>query len=54
MLALFAHLDVIGLAVAHVPDDGLLPVHRLGGWRANVAYGERVEVRTAARHASTA
>jgi putative aminopeptidase FrvX len=47
LLALFAHLDVIGLAVAHVPDDGLLPVHRLGGWRANIAYGERVEVRTA-------
>jgi endoglucanase len=47
LLALFAHLDVIGLAVAHIPDDGLLPVHRLGGWRANVAYGERVEVRTA-------
>lgn len=47
LLALFAHLDVIGLAVAHIPDDGLLPVHRLGGWRANVAYGQRVEVRTA-------
>ena len=48
LLALFAHLDVIGLAVAHIPDDGLLPVHRLGGWRANVAYGQRVEVHTAA------
>ena len=47
LLALFAHLDVVGLAVAHIPDDGLLPVHRLGGWRANVAYGQRVEVRTA-------
>jgi endoglucanase len=46
-LALYAHLDVVGLAVAHVPDDGLLPVHRLGGWRANVAYGQRVEVRSA-------
>lgn len=46
LLALFAHLDVIGLAVAHIPDDGLLPVHRLGGWRASVAYGQRVEVRT--------
>jgi len=47
LLALFAHLDVVGLAVAHVPEDGLLPVHRLGGWRANVAYGQRVEIRTA-------
>jgi len=46
LLALFAHLDVIGLAVAHIPDDALIPVHRLGGWRANVAYGQRVEIRT--------
>ena len=38
---------MIGLAVAHIQDDGLLPVHRLGGWRASVAYGQRVEVRTA-------
>lgn len=46
LLALFAHLDVIGLAVAHVPDDRLIAVHRLGGWRANIAYGQRVEIRT--------
>ena len=46
LLALFAHLDVIGLAVAHIPEDALIPVHRLGSWRANVAYGQRVEVRT--------
>jgi len=45
LLALFAHLDVIGLAVAHIPDDALIPVHRLGGSRANVAYGQRVEIR---------
>jgi endoglucanase len=46
LLALFAHLDVIGLAVAHVPDDTLIPVHLLGGWRASVAYAQRVEIRT--------
>ena len=46
LLALFAHLDVIGLAVAHVPDDALIPVHLLGTWRASVAYGQRVEIRT--------
>lgn len=46
LLALFAHLDVIGLAVAHIPDDALLPVHLLGGWRASVAYGQRVEIQT--------
>jgi endoglucanase len=47
LLALFAHLDVIGAAVAHVPDDALVSVHQLGSWRANVAYGQRVEIRTA-------
>ena len=46
LLALFAHLDVIGAAVAHVADDGLVAVHQLGSWRANVAYGQRVEIRT--------
>jgi endoglucanase len=29
---------VIGLAVAHVADDALIAAHRLGSWRANVAY----------------
>jgi putative aminopeptidase FrvX len=48
LLALFAHLDVIGLAVAHVPDDALIPVHQLGGIRASLAYGQRVEIRTRA------
>lgn len=46
LLALFAHLDVIGLAVAHITDEALIPVHLLGGWRASVAYGQRVEIRT--------
>lgn len=46
LVALFAHLDVIGAAVAHVADDALIAVHQLGSWRANVAYGQRVEIRT--------
>ena len=46
LLALFAHLDVIGAAVAHIAEDGLIAVHQLGHWRANVAYGQRVEIRT--------
>jgi endoglucanase len=46
LIAFVAHLDVIGLAVAHLPDDGLVSAHRLGQWRANVAYGQRVEIRT--------
>src|ERR671911_1217321 len=47
LLALVAHLDVIGGAVAHIADDALIAVHQLGSWRANVAYGQRVEIRTA-------
>ncbi len=46
-LALFAHLDVVGLAVSHIGDDGLLSVHALAPWRAAVGYGQRVEIRTA-------
>jgi len=46
-LAIYAHLDVIGLAVAHIGEDGLLAVHTLGSWRANVGYGQRVEIATA-------
>ena len=46
LIALIAHLDVIGAAVAHIGDDGLIAVHQLGRWRANVAYGQRVEIRT--------
>ncbi len=46
-LALFAHLDVIGLAVSHVGDDGLLAVHTLAPWRPALAYGQHVVIRTA-------
>jgi putative aminopeptidase FrvX len=44
LLGLYAHLDVIGLAVAHVRDDGLLAVHTLGSWRAAIGYGQRVAI----------
>ena len=37
---------MIGAAVAHIADDALVAVHQLGSWRANVAYGQRVEIRT--------
>ena len=47
-LALFAHLDVVGLAVSHIADDGLLSVHTLVPAPAAVAYGQRVEILTAA------
>ena len=39
LLALIAHLDVIGLAVAHIPDDALIAVHKLGGSRATSRTG---------------
>jgi putative aminopeptidase FrvX len=45
-LALFAHLDVIGLAVSHVAEDGLLSVHTLAPWRAALAWGQQVEIRS--------
>jgi putative aminopeptidase FrvX len=44
-LALFAHLDVVGLAVSHISDDGLLSLHTLVPAPAAVAYGQRVEIR---------
>lgn len=43
-LALFAHLDVVGLAVSHIAEDGLLSVHTLAPWRPAIAYGQRVEI----------
>lgn len=43
-LALYAHVDQIGMAVTHVGDDGMLSVHRLGVWRARAALGQRVTV----------
>lgn len=47
VLGIFAHLDVIGIAVAHIQDDGLLAVHKLAPWPPAVAWGQRVEIRTA-------
>ena len=43
---MIAHLDVIGLAVSDIPEDALIAVHKLGGHRASVVYGQRVEIRT--------
>ena len=49
LLALFAHLDVIGLAAAHVDDDGLIAVahaRRLAGRRSRTGSGSRSARRT--------
>lgn len=45
-LALFAHVDEVGLAVAHIRDDGLLSVHRLAASKPAAFVGQRVEVLT--------
>ncbi len=44
LLALVAHVDQVGMAVARVRPDGLLPVHRLGAWEPAAAAGQRVVV----------
>jgi endoglucanase len=44
LLAVFTHVDEIGLAVSHVEDDGQLAVLRLASWRAERAVGQRIEI----------
>lgn len=47
-LALFAHVDQVGLSVTHVDDRGLLRVSPLGTWPARAADGQRVSILTRA------
>lgn len=44
LLALFAHVDQIGVGVTHVTDDGLLRVRPLASWSAEDAVGQRFNV----------
>lgn len=44
LLALFAHVDAIGVAVSHVEPDGHLAVLRLASWSAAAAVGQRMEI----------
>lgn len=46
-LALFAHIDIVGLSVMHVADDGLVLVNRLVPHNPAIAHGQRVEIHTA-------
>ena len=46
VLALFGHVDEIGLTVTHADERGNLAVRGLGGWNAPVLLGQRVEVLT--------
>ncbi len=45
-VAVYGHLDEIGLIVTHIDDDGLLWAAGLGGWDPIVLVGQRVEVVT--------
>ena len=45
-LALLGHIDEIGLAVTHVDDQGFLSFLTVGGQRAEVLRGQRVELLT--------
>jgi endoglucanase len=46
LLALLGHIDEIGLAVTHVDEDGFLAFLTIGGQRAEVLRGQRVELLT--------
>jgi endoglucanase len=45
-LALFGHVDEIGLTVTHADERGNLAVRGLGGWNPQVLLGQRVEILT--------
>src|SRR5437763_11192790 len=45
-LAVLGHIDEIGLMVTHVDESGFLSFLTVGGWRAEVLLGQRVELLT--------
>src|SRR6266513_2180570 len=45
-LAVLGHIDEIGLMVTHADDHGFLSFLTVGGWRAEVLLGQRVELLT--------
>ena len=46
LLAVFGHIDEIGLVITHVDEKGFLYFGPIGGWDAQILVGQRVEVRT--------
>lgn len=46
LLAVFGHIDEIGLIVTHVDDDGFLYFRGVGGWSADVLRAQRIELLT--------
>ncbi len=45
-LALFGHIDEIGLMVSHIDDDGFLWFVSVGGWDPMILVGQRLDVIT--------
>lgn len=46
-VAIYGHVDEIGLTVNHIDDDGYLWFQGIGGWDPMILVGQRVEVHTA-------
>ena len=46
LLAIFGHIDEIGMIVTHVSDQGFLHFTGVGGWDPQILVGQRVEVHT--------
>jgi endoglucanase len=46
VLAVLGHIDEIGLMVTHADEHGFLSFLTVGGWRAEVLLGQRVELLT--------
>jgi endoglucanase len=44
LVAVFGHLDEIGLIVTHIDDDGRLWFRGVGGWMTEVLVAQRVEI----------
>jgi putative aminopeptidase FrvX len=46
LLAVFGHIDEIGLIVHHIDDEGFLYFSGVGGWDPIILVGQRVEIAT--------
>ena len=46
LLAVFGHIDEIGLVVTHVDEKGFVYFGPIGGWDAQILVGQRVEIAT--------
>jgi putative aminopeptidase FrvX len=46
LLAIFGHIDEIGLIITHIDDDGFLRFDGVGGWDSQILVGQRVQIAT--------